>query len=165
MRFATRDAALLELMFAGKHEQASDAVQEAASGALAVLFELIGQGQAEGILEPGEAGRVGLVLLATVQGIAAVVNGGIVNVARWTNWSRTRSRNRARLTRDRVASTASRPTQQNRTKAVEVQPPTRVTHRETSEACGTASARPSTLVLSVPRVPAPFARIARPVPT
>ncbi len=82
VHFATRDAALLELMFAGKHEQASGAVQEAASGALSVLFELIGQGQAEGILEQGDAGRAGLVLLATVQGIAAVVNAGIIDAAR-----------------------------------------------------------------------------------
>jgi AcrR family transcriptional regulator len=82
VRFATRDAALLELMFAGKHNEPSAAVQEAAFGALSVLLELIAQGQAEGVLEPGEPGRVGLVLLATVQGIAAVVNGGIVDDAR-----------------------------------------------------------------------------------
>ncbi|HEY1590592.1 MAG TPA: TetR/AcrR family transcriptional regulator [Solirubrobacteraceae bacterium] len=79
VRFATRDAALLELMFAGKYNEPSAAVQEAALGALSVLLELVEQGQAEGVLEPGEPGRVGLVLLATVQGIAAVVNGGIVD--------------------------------------------------------------------------------------
>jgi AcrR family transcriptional regulator len=78
VRFATRDAALLELMFAGKHNEPSAAVQEAALGALAVLFELVEQGQAEGVLEPGEPWRVGRVLLATMQGIAAVVNGGLV---------------------------------------------------------------------------------------
>ena len=82
VRFATRDAALLELMFAGKHNQPSAAVQQAASGALSVLFELVEQGQAEGVLEQGEPGRVGLVLFATVQGIAAVVNGGIVDADR-----------------------------------------------------------------------------------
>jgi AcrR family transcriptional regulator len=79
VHFATRDGALLELMFAGKHNQPSAAVQEAALGALSVLLELVEQGQAEGVLEPGEPGRVGLILLATVQGIAAVVNGGIVD--------------------------------------------------------------------------------------
>lgn len=82
VRFATRDAALLELMFAGKHSEPSAAVQETALGALSVLLELVEQGQAEGVLEPGEPGRVGLVLLATVQGIAAVVNVGIVDVDR-----------------------------------------------------------------------------------
>jgi AcrR family transcriptional regulator len=81
VRFATRDAALLEVMFAGKHDQPSAAVQEAALSALSVLLELVEQGQAEGVLEPGEPWRVGLVLLATVQGIAAVVNGGLVEAA------------------------------------------------------------------------------------
>ena len=81
VRFATRDAALLELMFAGKHKQPTRAVLEAASAGLSVLLELIEQGQSEGVLEPGDPGRVGLLLLATVQGIATMVNGGIVGAA------------------------------------------------------------------------------------
>jgi AcrR family transcriptional regulator len=81
VRFATRDAALLELMFAGKRDHESAAVNQAAAGALSVLFELIEQGQAEGVIEPGEPGRVGLVMFATVQGIAAVVNGGVVDAS------------------------------------------------------------------------------------
>jgi AcrR family transcriptional regulator len=78
VRFATRDAALLELMFAGKHRAPSGVLHEAAEGAFSVLLELIEQGQAEGALEPGEPERVGLVLFATIQGIAALVTGGIV---------------------------------------------------------------------------------------
>ncbi len=78
VRFATHDAALLELMFAGKHSEHSGALDEAAERAFSVLLELIGQGQAEGILETGEPERVGLVLFATIQGIAALVTGGIV---------------------------------------------------------------------------------------
>ena len=79
VRFATRDAALLELMFAGKHgEQQSGALHEAAERAFSVMLELIEQGQAEGVLEPGEPERVGLVLFATIQGIAALVTGGMV---------------------------------------------------------------------------------------
>jgi AcrR family transcriptional regulator len=78
IRFATRDAALLELMFAGKHREPTGALQEAAESAFSVMFELIEQGQAEGVLEPGEPERVGLVLFATIQGIAALVTGGIV---------------------------------------------------------------------------------------
>jgi AcrR family transcriptional regulator len=78
VRFATRDAALLELMFAGKHREESGALHEAADRAFAILLELIEQGQAQGALEPGEPERVGLVLFATVQGIAALVTGGIV---------------------------------------------------------------------------------------
>jgi AcrR family transcriptional regulator len=78
VRFATRDAALLELMFAGKHSEESGAVHEAADRAFAVMLELIDQGQAQGALERGEPERVGLVLFATIQGIAALVTGGMV---------------------------------------------------------------------------------------
>jgi AcrR family transcriptional regulator len=76
VRFATRDAALLELMFAGKHRER--ALLEASERAFSVLLELIEQGQAEGALEPGEPERVGLVLFATIQGIAALVTGGMI---------------------------------------------------------------------------------------
>jgi AcrR family transcriptional regulator len=79
VRFATRDAALLELMFAGKHGEQSGALNEAAERAFAVMLELIEQGQAEGALERGEPERVGLVLFATIQGIAALVTGGMVD--------------------------------------------------------------------------------------
>jgi AcrR family transcriptional regulator len=78
VRFATRDAALLELMFAGKHREDSGTLHEAAERAFSVVLELIDQGQAQGALEPGEPERVGLVLLATIQGIAALVTSGIV---------------------------------------------------------------------------------------
>jgi AcrR family transcriptional regulator len=79
VRFATRDAALLELMFAGKHrEQDSGALHDAGERAFAVMFELIEQGQAEGVIDPGEPERVGLVLFATIQGIASLVNSGLV---------------------------------------------------------------------------------------
>src|SRR2546423_5409779 len=76
VRFATHDAALLELMFAGKHREQS--LQEAAERAFSVILELIEQGQADGALEAGEPERVGLVLFATVQGIAALVTSGMV---------------------------------------------------------------------------------------
>jgi AcrR family transcriptional regulator len=78
VHFATRDAALLELMFAGKHREGSGALHEASEHAFAVMLELIAQGQAQGALEPGEPERVGLVLFATIQGIAALVTGGLV---------------------------------------------------------------------------------------
>jgi AcrR family transcriptional regulator len=77
IRFATQDAALLEMMFAGKHRGQSG-LQEAAERAFSVMLELIQQGQADGVLEPGEPERVGLVLFATIQGIAALVSGGMV---------------------------------------------------------------------------------------
>src|ERR1700726_4566367 len=46
VRFATQDAALLELMFAGKHREESGALNAAAERAFSVLLELIEQGQA-----------------------------------------------------------------------------------------------------------------------
>jgi AcrR family transcriptional regulator len=79
VRFATRDAALLELMFASKHGKQSGALHEAADRAFSVMLELIEQGQAEGILDHGEPERVGLVLFATIQGIAALVSSGMVD--------------------------------------------------------------------------------------
>jgi AcrR family transcriptional regulator len=82
VRFATRDAALLELMFAGKHREHSGALHEAADRAFAVMLELIEQGQAAGFFERGQQERVGLVLFATMQGIAALVTGGMVEADR-----------------------------------------------------------------------------------
>jgi AcrR family transcriptional regulator len=79
VRFAISDAALLELMFTGKHRQQSGALAEAADRAFSVILDLIREGQAGGVLEPGEPERIGLLLFATVQGIAALVSGGIVD--------------------------------------------------------------------------------------
>jgi AcrR family transcriptional regulator len=79
VRFATRDAALLELMFAGKHGDHADALRSAADDAFSVMFELIGEGLADGALDDGgEPERIGLVLFATVQGVAALLTGGII---------------------------------------------------------------------------------------
>ncbi len=78
IRFATRDAALLELMFAGKHREPSGTLHDASERAFAVMLEVIAQGQADGALEPGDPERIGLVLFATIQGIAALITAGIV---------------------------------------------------------------------------------------
>jgi AcrR family transcriptional regulator len=78
VRFATEDAALLELMFAGKKHEETGVLHDAAERAFTVMLELIAQGQEEGALEAGDPERVGLVLFATIQGIAALVTGGIV---------------------------------------------------------------------------------------
>ncbi len=79
VRFATEDAALLELMFAGKKHEQSGPLHDAAERAFAVMLELIAEGQREGVLEEGDPERVGLVLFATMQGIAALATGGIVS--------------------------------------------------------------------------------------
>jgi AcrR family transcriptional regulator len=78
VRFATRDAALLELMFARKRREESGTLHEAADRAFSVLLEVIDQGQRVGALERDEPQRVSLVLFAMVQGIAALVTAGIV---------------------------------------------------------------------------------------
>jgi AcrR family transcriptional regulator len=78
VRFATDDAALLELMFAGKHREPAGPLEAAADQAFSVVLELILQGQAEGALEPGDPERVGLVLFATIQGIVALITAGMV---------------------------------------------------------------------------------------
>jgi AcrR family transcriptional regulator len=78
VRFATEDAALLELMFAGKHREGAEELADAAERSFAVMLDLIEQGQREGALESGDPKRVGLVLFATIQGIAALVSAGLV---------------------------------------------------------------------------------------
>jgi AcrR family transcriptional regulator len=78
VRFATSDAALLELMFATKRRADAGRLHEAAERSFGVLLELIDQGQTEGALEPGPPERIGLVLFATIQGVAALVTGGMV---------------------------------------------------------------------------------------
>jgi AcrR family transcriptional regulator len=78
VRFAVDDAALLELMFASKHGEQANALHEASERAFSLILELIEEGQATGALEPGEPERVGLLLFATMQGIASLVTTGIV---------------------------------------------------------------------------------------
>lgn len=77
-RFATRDVALLDLMFTTKHQRGSESVVTAAGVALTVVFELIAEGQDAGVLEAGDLYQVGTILFATIQGIVTFVNGGLV---------------------------------------------------------------------------------------
>jgi len=79
VRFATADAALLELMFAAKHGENAAALADSANRAFAVMLDLILQGQASGALEAGDPERVGMVLFATIQGIAALITGQMVD--------------------------------------------------------------------------------------
>jgi AcrR family transcriptional regulator len=73
--FATEHAALLELMFAGKHRPgAADSLREAADNAFAPPLALIAEGQAAGAVVPGDPGRVALVAFAAAHGIAALAN-------------------------------------------------------------------------------------------
>jgi len=78
VRFATRDAALMELMFAAKNAGDSAALQEAAARLFGLIGDLIGEGQRAGALPPGEPYRLQLLFGATLQGIAALVSSGRV---------------------------------------------------------------------------------------
>ena len=79
--FATRQPALHELMFAGKQRTGADRVHEAADRAFAASLEVIAEAQAAGELRGGEPARVATVVLATLQGLAAMANGGMIEGA------------------------------------------------------------------------------------
>lgn len=76
VRFATRDAALMKLMFGVKNTAGAAGVQRAAERLFAVIGELIGEGQRTGMLPGSDPFRVQLLFGATLQGIAALVTSG-----------------------------------------------------------------------------------------
>jgi AcrR family transcriptional regulator len=78
IRFATANPALLDLMFASKHRATEPGLHEAMERAFSVMMDLILQGQAIAQLQPGDPERVGLVLFATIQGIAALLTAGMI---------------------------------------------------------------------------------------
>ncbi|BBB00296.1 putative TetR family transcriptional regulator [Actinacidiphila reveromycinica] len=71
VRFAVEDAALLELMMAVRKDEGADA--KTPERPYVLLDELIRRGHASGCLAPGDPGRLVLIVLATFQGIAALV--------------------------------------------------------------------------------------------
>ena len=81
VRFATKHAALLELMYTGKHRPDAEAVRVAAERAFAVPLGLIAEGQAGGEVVPGDPGRVGALAWASFHGLAAMANGGLLDDA------------------------------------------------------------------------------------
>lgn len=76
VHFATTDPALLELMFATKNAGQSAALREASARLFTAAGELIRLGQQAGTLPPGDPERLRLLLIATLQGIAALVTSG-----------------------------------------------------------------------------------------
>lgn len=78
IRFATDNAALLDLMFATKHRPGAHHVVAAALPAFTAMHELITDAQEAGELDPGDPERIGIVLFATMQGIATLINGDMV---------------------------------------------------------------------------------------
>ena len=79
--FATRHAALLELMFAGKQREGADRVRETADRAFAIALAVVAEAQAAGELPAGDPGSVAIVAFATLQGLAAMANGGMIDDA------------------------------------------------------------------------------------
>jgi Tetracyclin repressor-like, C-terminal domain len=77
-RFATEDATLLELMYAVKRGPHSAAPDDAFGRLFTTIDDLISQGQQAGKLQPGDPDRVRLLLLAAIQGIAALITSGSV---------------------------------------------------------------------------------------
>jgi AcrR family transcriptional regulator len=73
IRFATQDAALLDLMFVVKRGPHSAALDDAFGRLFTTFDDLIREGQQKGDLRPGDPGRIRLLLLAAVLGIAALV--------------------------------------------------------------------------------------------
>jgi AcrR family transcriptional regulator len=75
VEFATEHAALLELMFAGKHRPGADpSLRQAADRAFEVPLALILEGQARGDVVAGDPESVGMVAFAAAHGIAALAN-------------------------------------------------------------------------------------------
>jgi AcrR family transcriptional regulator len=75
VRFATEHAALLELMFAGKHRPGADpSLRVAADRAFEAPLTLIAEGQAGGEIVAGDPEGVGMVAFAAAHGIAALAN-------------------------------------------------------------------------------------------
>jgi AcrR family transcriptional regulator len=81
IRFATRDPALLELMFSVKIAGPRGALYETSEHLFTIVSDLIRQGQQAGQLPPGDPERLRLLLLATLQGIAALVASGRVQAS------------------------------------------------------------------------------------
>ena len=79
VRFTTQDAALLDLMFVVKRGPHSAALDDAFGRLFTAFDDLIRQGQQAGELQSGDPGRVRLLLLAAVLGIAALVTSGSID--------------------------------------------------------------------------------------
>jgi len=69
-------------MFAGKHRAPTGPLHTAATDAFAVVLDVIAEAQAQAVLEPGDPEGVALVLFATMQGMATMVSGGMLEPER-----------------------------------------------------------------------------------
>jgi AcrR family transcriptional regulator len=79
VRFASRQPALLDLMFASLHRPGSDpSLREANDRAFAAPIALIADAQANGDIVADDPDRVAMAVLATLQGLAWLANSSII---------------------------------------------------------------------------------------
>jgi AcrR family transcriptional regulator len=79
VRFASRQPALIDLMFASLHRPGADpALREANDRAFAPPIALIADAQASGEIVADDPDRVAIAVLATLQGLAWLANSSIV---------------------------------------------------------------------------------------
>jgi AcrR family transcriptional regulator len=79
--FATKNPALSELMNSSKHRSGAGRIVESSSDAFRPIVDLIVEGQESGALVGGAPERIGIILFATLLGITAMVNGGMVQAS------------------------------------------------------------------------------------
>lgn len=78
--FATEHPALVELMFASKHQAGAPAeLTEAGERAFLPALTAVADGQAAGAVVPGEPERVAIVAFAALQGLVALANNGMLH--------------------------------------------------------------------------------------
>jgi AcrR family transcriptional regulator len=81
VRFAVRDSALLDLMFAAKADDPSEPVRSAAERLYGTMTDIMSAGVEAGGYDARDVGRLTLVLAATVQGISALVSSRRITTA------------------------------------------------------------------------------------
>lgn len=80
--FMTSEPNLAELMFAHKHGPDGDAVGESAEAAFAPILQVFQRSETQDLSPSGREERMSLTFLAALQGLAGLVNCGIVPVGR-----------------------------------------------------------------------------------
>ncbi|RGE21419.1 TetR/AcrR family transcriptional regulator [Leucobacter sp. wl10] len=76
--FATSEANLVELMFANKHGAYGEAVSRSAEVAFAPMLDMFQRARFEGLLADRSPERLSLIFLATLQGLAGLINCGVI---------------------------------------------------------------------------------------
>lgn len=80
--FATENRALLELMNAAKHRPEGTGVPRSAELAFEPLVDLLREGQERRLLRAGPIEEIGIILYATINGLATLVNNGLIDAER-----------------------------------------------------------------------------------